>query len=248
MLFEPNLTEEQIPFWNFFMTHNLWKPGYMPQCENHDSTSTQASKFGGSCPHLSQDPVPVCPLCQNRLEVLLQLYIPSLPEQVRQLFAPSQQQSLIVFYYCTDCMESNSENALHFKIFNQDDLQNVVFDLPPNESKINPAVIVSWIPFKSIDGTTETFYQIFNGQNQLDEVAMEEFHREIKRQYAGTTYLLGNPDFTEGEYGRPEGMINLACFQQDNNFSMMWGDAGYAHLWMMPGDENGQFNLIWFSG
>lgn len=249
MLKEPTIIEEDKPYWNFFLNHNLWKTGYAPVCESHDSSSPKVSKFGGSCPHLPQDSRPTCNSCGNHLEVLLQLYIPSLPQPVKQLFPANLQNSLIVFTYCTECMPSNEEDGITWNVYNESDFPNIVFDMPPGEAKIDPAVVKEWQAFKSIDGSTQHFYDIFqNGKGNLDEIKMEEFVRELKTNYAGTTYLLGNPDFTEGEYEQEEGMVNLACFEQDNNFSMMWGDAGYAHLWMKPGNDFGKFKLFWSCG
>ena len=249
MLKEPTINEEDKSYWDFFINHNLWKTGYFPICESHDSSSPKVSKFGGSCPHLPQDPRPTCKSCDNHLEVLLQLYIPSLPQPVKQLFPNHLQNSLIVFNYCTECMPSNEEDAITWKVYNESDFANLVFDIPPSEAKIEPAVVKEWQAFKSINASTEHYYDMLHDENgALDEVKMEEFVRELKINYAGTTYLLGNPDFTEGEYTPEPGMVNLACFEQDNSFSMMWGDAGYAHLWMTPGDNFGKFSLVWNCG
>ncbi|KAK8898590.1 hypothetical protein M9Y10_000882 [Tritrichomonas musculus] len=249
MLKEPALKEEEKPYWNFFLSHNLWKTGYAPVCKSQDSNSPKVSKFGGSCPHLPQDSRPICKSCNGHLEVLLQLYIPSLPAPVKQLFPENLQNSLIVFTYCTECMSSNEEDSISWNVYNESDFGNLVFDSPPSEAKIEPAVIESWQAFKSIDGSTEHYYSTFQNQKgDLDDLKMEDFVRELKENYAGTTYLLGNPDFTEGEYQPEPGMVILASFAQDKAFSMMWGDAGYAHLWMKPGNDFGEFNLFWTCG
>ncbi|OHS98415.1 hypothetical protein TRFO_35191 [Tritrichomonas foetus] len=247
MLKEPALSQEERPFWNFFLQNNLWQTGYEPVCNLCESTSPKVSKFGGYIPHLPQEPPHVCSECDKKKEVLLQLYIPDAPQPVKELFPDQLQKSLIVFTYCTECMSSNEENSISYNVYSEEEIPSLVFDQPPEDYKINSSVITNWAPFRSIDGSTSKFYDLVN-EAGLDDVQMEEFVRELKNKYAGTTYLRGNADFTEGEYDAPEGMVLLASFEQDKNFSMMWGDAGVAHLWMKPREAFGEFNLTWLCG
>ena len=247
MLKEPVISQEEQPLWQFFAAHNLWRTGYEPICQFQESNSPLVSKYGGLIPRLPQNPVIGCPECGHQKEVLLQLFIPSLPQAVQELFPEQIRRGLIVFTYCTECMPSNENNGITFNVYGENELANLVFDSPPGDAKIKSSVIGQWTPFISIDASSEKFSQCL-AQAGIDDLKMEDFVRSLKDRYAGTCYLLGTPDFTEGEYDPPEGMVLLANFEQDKNFSMMWGDAGIAQLWMRPGDGFGEFNLTWISG
>jgi len=237
------MAEVAATFSSFFTENRLAKPGYVPECTVGDTPSPRISKIGGAIPHLPGEAQPACQ-CGNNHELLLQLYIPLLPKPVQALFPQSHANDLIIFPYCTECMESNFLSE--FRIYTSDQLDSLVFSPVAADAKIEARTINSWQEFSSFDCTSEVSYAAVRNAG-LDEIAMEEFGRDMKHKYG--TYLLGYPHHEQGEYDVGDGFVYLASFAQDRNFSMMWGVAGVAHLWMKSGEAAVEsFNLTWMCG
>lgn len=237
-----NLTSEELSIWNTLRAAGLSKPGFSPVCESCDSVSPRVSKIGGAIPHLPSSGPAVCK-CGKIPEVLLQLYVPSLPPPVRALFHPSC--ALAVIHYCTECMESNF--APTTQLFTESELDSLVYSNGKADASIAPKVIREWREFCCVDFTSDAAYDAARN-SEIDEIQMEELGREIGEKYVGGTYLMGVPRYEQGEYEVDDGFVLLANFEQDDNFSMMWGDAGTAQLWMKTGENFGEFRLDWMCG
>jgi hypothetical protein len=177
-------------------------------------------------------------------EVLLQLFLGSAPSDVKSLFPDKFQDGLVVFTYCSNCM--NSGEKCHYRIYEAAQLDILEFAPAPPNCRIEAKIIVSWIPFQCLDGSSEHFLEV--GQpDGLTDVGVEEFIWRL-RQIQPRTWLLGHPWYCQGEYDLEDGLVLLSNFEQDANFSMMWGDAGAAHLWMGTGGQFGNFELHWQCG
>ena len=242
---QPELNEEQKNFWNYFINNSFSKTGYYPVFQKIDSTNPKVSKFGGSIPHLPSEKVPTCSQCKKTLlEVLLQLYISNAPEEIKKLFPESKRQGLLVIFYCTNCMEQGN---LVWKYYEESQLDQLVFSEPKSDSKISPTIVTEWRPFISIDSTSNRYLEESESSG-FDELNLEEFPKYLKENYHGTTFLGGMPFYEQGESVPGENFSLLANLEQDNAFSMMWGDAGEAQIWMTSGDEFGNFEITWQCG
>ena len=236
------LSAEERAIWDALRGSGLSKPGFLPVCENHDSASPRVSKFGGAVPHLPDAPAAACE-SQHQQELLVQLYVPSLPAPARALFQPDC--ALVVVLYCTECMDSGISPTV--ALYSESQLDSLVYANAKSDAAIEARTITAWREFCCVDFTSEAAYDSARNAG-LDEIQMEELGREIKDKYAGGTYLMGVPRYEQGEYEPGDGFVLLANFEQDSNFSMMWGDAGVAQLWMKTGAEFGEFNLTWMCG
>ena len=238
----PRISEEEQPMWNFFVEHNLTKIGYYPICKKGDSVSPMDSKFGGSIFYLPDNCNMNCTECNACKEVLFSVNLRNAPEAFRNMFPAELRESLVQFLYCTECMSSNEENTIQVNVFSPDQFDKLLVKEPKEGSKIEPTIIERWEEFVSVDGTSEKYFELL-GESGLDDLEMEEFVKDIKDRYAGKTYLLGFPYFQEGEYQIEEDDYNyIMNIENDDNFSMMLGDAGVGQIWMTP---SGKFNFTY---
>jgi uncharacterized protein YwqG len=116
------------------------------------------------------------------------------------------------------------------QIYTEDQIPNLILLPAPPDSRIESRVISNWLPFNCFDCTSERSYATVNNSG-IDSLTTEEFARTWRKSIGGT-YLLGCPWFEQGEYSLGDGYSLLASFAQDSACSMMWGDAGVAHLWI----------------
>ena len=129
---------------NWYRKCGLLKTSHFIICDKpKDNKTILASKYGGRIPVLktSKKEAPKCPTCQEYLELLVQLYIPQLP--TKESFPKSLQKSLIVFLYCTECMEFDV-TPLIYKT--EEDLKNLEYiENPKKEKKIKEIFFSSFI-------------------------------------------------------------------------------------------------------
>jgi uncharacterized protein YwqG len=220
----------------------LSKPGFSPVCTASDSQSPRVSKIGGSIPHLPSEALVKCD-CGLQQDLLLQLYVPSLPPKVQELF-PSFN-GLIVFTYCTECMDSDV--VCSTRVYPEDRLSELVFSPPREGSQIEPRTVTNWKEFTSHDFTSDRAYEA-NRQSGKDEIEFEEVGRIARSAVPSKSYLLGNPWFEQGEYSPGDDYVMLANFSQDNVCTLAWGDAGSGQLWIKKGAAFAEANLTWMCG
>ena len=121
---------------NWYRKNNLLKTSHFIICEKpKDNNTILTSKFGGRIPLLNSSPkreFPKCLICSEYLELLVQLYIPQLP--TKESFPKSLQNSLIIFLYCTECME-NVEGDVIPMIYSKEELNNLIYIENPKKIK-----------------------------------------------------------------------------------------------------------------
>jgi len=231
----------------FYSNSLFCKTGFFPQCERLDSQNIKCCKFGGSFPVLRGSEAPVCEICGNQLELLLQVYVPALPDTILSLFPESKRENLYTIFYCTDCMESN-QNLVSFE-YTPDDFDELVFVRPKADSKVESSEFSMFEELLTYDDTSNSFHEAFSSCN-MDGYEFETHMRQLRDSMpnGAKTFLGGMPRYEQGEQ-IPEGeCVLLANIEDDCSFSMMWGDAGSAQLWMKLIDEQPKFILIWESG
>jgi hypothetical protein len=236
---DPGLNSERI---KEFAPSSLSKPGFSPVCTPSDSKSPKVSKLGGAIPHLPSETLAPCE-CGQQQELLLQLYVPSLPPKVRELFPAFN--GLIVFTYCTECMDSDVTCTTH--VYPDNCLSELVFEAPKDGAQIEARTINSWKEFTSHDFTSDRAYEL-NRQSGKDEIEFEQVGHLSRDAAPSKTYLLGNPWFEQGEYSPGDDFVLLANFSQDNVCTLQWGDAGSGQLWVKKGAAFAEANLTWMCG
>ena len=132
---------------NWYRKNNLLKTSHFIICEKpKDNNTILTSKFGGRIPLLNSSPkreFPKCLICSEYLELLVQLYIPQLP--TKESFPKSLQNSLIIFLYCTECME-NVEGDVIPMIYSKEELNNLIYiENPKKNQKIKENFFASFI-------------------------------------------------------------------------------------------------------
>ena len=80
-------------------------------------------------PMLPDEDISECPDCQTSKEVLVQMYIPGLPDQVKALFPSNLQDALIVVMICTECLTPH-DGEIETKIYHQNDISKLVYKEP----------------------------------------------------------------------------------------------------------------------
>ena len=234
---------------NWYRKCNLLKTSHFIICEEpKDNNIILASKFGGRIPILktSEKEVPKCQKCKEYLELLVQLYIPQLP--TKESFPQSLQKSLIVFLYCTECMEFDV-TPLIYKT--EEDLKNLEYiDNPKNTKKIKEIFFSSFIEKELPPSEDDKRQKIPEGLSEKERnefyLKLEDFlfnFRDVK------CFLGGNPQYDQGDANPGDDYIFIINLADDKFFSMMWGDAGKAQIFMKD-KNNGEFEfkLFWTCG
>ena len=234
---------------NWYRKCNLLKTSHFIICEEpKDNNIILASKFGGRIPILktSEKEVPKCQKCKEYLELLVQLYIPQLP--TKDSFPQSLQKSLIVFLYCTECMEFDV-TPLIYKT--EEDLKNLEYiENPKNTKKIKEIFFSSFIEKELPPSEDDKRQKIPEGltDKQSNEfyLKLEEFlfnFRDVK------CFLGGNPQYDQGDANPGDDYMFIIDLADDKFFSMMWGDAGKAQIFMKEKKEGEfEFKLTWTCG
>ena len=221
-------------------------------CSNpKDKNTILASKFGGRIPILNSSEKkesPKCNKCGEYLELLVQLYIPQIP--TRESFPKSLQKSLIIFLYCTECME-NIEGVITIIYSKEEDLKNLIYiENSKKKQKIRENFFESFIEKELPPSEDDKRHKIPEGLNDKEKnefyLKLEDFlfnFRDVK------CFLGGNPQYDQGDWNPGDDYSFIINLSDDKFFSMMWGDAGKAQIFMKEkNDEEFEFKLTWTCG
>lgn len=236
------LTEEERPIVDFFHENDMIKNGQFPVCDKTDSNTVCVSKFGGRVPLLPNEEIPKCS-CGKEKELLMQIYAPQLPENIREILPSKLHQSLICLYYCTECMESDEH--LETRIYNAEDLENLSYGNEVADAKIESSVFTKFEELPTFDDSSNKYMEF--DDDDVDSLKVEELMYRLRHEvFEGRASFFGGfPHYEQGEVV-PEGDFTFfANLEQDNSFSMMWGDAGSAQIWV---NTEGEFVLGWQCG
>ena len=234
---------------NWYRKCGLLKTSHFIICDKpKDNKTILASKYGGRIPVLktSKKEAPKCPTCQEYLELLVQLYIPQLP--TKESFPKSLQKSLIVFLYCTECMEFDV-TPLIYKT--EEDLKNLEYiENPKKEKKIKEIFFSSFIQKELPPSEDDKRQKI---PEDLSDKERNEFYLKLENFLFNfrdvKCFLGGNPQYDQGDANPGDDYIFIIDLADDKFFSMMWGDAGKAQIFMKD-KNNGEFDfkLFWTCG
>ena len=93
---------------DFVKSNNLTRKASIPIISSfEDDCNPRISKIGGKFPYLPDETIQECPKCKQFPMMVAQLYVPSLPLYIQDIFPKSLKQSLIVLSICPSCLGSD---------------------------------------------------------------------------------------------------------------------------------------------
>ena len=230
------------------------KKSYRIKCKKEEGKPSDIciSKFGGYIPCFECDADITCPSCNVGLEVLAQIYVPSLPNPVKALFPSSLQNALIVLFMCTQCLEPYY-GELESRIYYPEDFDKLVYKPPPSDIMIEQAIFESFpesdLPIHPSDNALEHPSKYLSVNEELDDM-FDDMYDSISSYYCQPqmSYFGGHPEYIQADDNPgPDYSLILSLSDDKDNFSMMWGDAGTAQIWLRNDDSN-HFLITWACG
>lgn len=239
------LSDEQKRYIYYADSVGQVKNGIFLECDFKDADKPAVSKFGGSVPYLPKEVgdnfIPICEDCNQQMEVLVQLYIPDLPPVVQRKFPVELQESLIVLFLCGDDLPIDSENILKYRIYSKEEIPNLKLEpVKTDNPYIQSAIFSKYIVQPVINSSG--FPDITREFPDLDYWEVPQKLRNTK----SLCYFDGFPEFVQfpEEPSVPATYIMNLEGDDQTSFTMMWGDAGTAQLWI-SNDKPYTFYLIW---
>ena len=241
-----------------------------PICEDEDSHNPRISKLGGDYPFLPDETFDECPSCQTKDFLLVaQLYIPTLPEFIQQIFPEKYQQSLIVFGICPRCI---GYKGYRVRIYSEEQLDKLHYqtDIGPSlatssnySSRFFPPVPQSPHPFDLLDAqrcyiqpkTINDWKIVENAPNSTIREIIQIFQSEgvdnghlfldladinIETGALGHSLLGGWPHFANSG-DSPENYHLLFNLTESPESTLAIGEGGAGQLWVKVEDENLDF-------
>ena len=226
------------------------KKAYCVNCERNPEKPSDIciSKFGGYIPCYENDEYLMCDDCNIELEVLTQIYVPSLPKSVKALFPSSLQETLIVLFICTECLTPYG-GELTTRIYYKEDFDKLVYK-EPKQNGIEQAIFKSFpeieLTFHCSDDAMQfpsKYFSVADGNSNTDFYScIDDLFIKPK---LSLSYFGGHPYYVQSdERPGPDYKLILSLCDDENNFSLMWGDAGTAQIWLRNDDSN-EFYITW---
>ena len=196
----------------------------------------RASKFGGDIPCLPDDEPEKCH-CGLTYRVCAQIYVPGLPSKIRALFPSRLHDALIVLFICPECLEPY-DGPIKQKIYHGEEIDKLVYKplSDPKKFDIQNRVFCGYNSYFTIPHCAEEMNcsELFN----IDDDAYCEAGR-YKACYFG-----GHPDYCQGDENPGEDFRLILSIADCNSFTLMWGDAGNAQIWLRN-DDSDEFYITW---
>ena len=239
-----SFTDEENSILQWFQQKGWVKQGQFIHCEKNDTNSIAISKFGGKIPHLPNEEIPKCPTCGHSCELLAQLYVPSLPEYAKALFPQNLQESLIVLFICAEDL-ADMQGKMISRVYQPEQIQNLVYSNAPENAQIESALFENYEMLDTYNDTSDAYMEVMD---EIDDAAAEELMRKIRDEVRPSKcYFGGYPYYQQGEATPGDDCTLVLNIEQDDNFSLMFGDAGNAQIWV-KNDNSGEFYINWQGG
>ena len=256
--------------WEIIQENNLMKPAAYPIVEEEDCQNPRVSKFGGDYPSLPEETFNVCPSCQTKDFLLVaQLYIPTLPDFIQQIFPEKYRQSLIVFGVCPRCL---GYNGYRVRIYSDEQLDQLKYqpDIGPSfstslnySSRVFPPIPQSPHPFDILDAqrcyiqpktitdwkivesapnsTIQSIISLFKREGvNIDHLFLDLADINIQTGALGHSLLGGWPHFAKKE-DSPENYQLILNFTESPESTLAIGEGGAGQLWVKVENENIEF-------
>ena len=240
-----NFSEEENNLLQWLNQKGWVKQGQFIHCEkNNEINEIKISKFGGKIPHLQNEEIPKCPTCGKECELLLQLYVPGLPEYAQNLFPENLKDSLSLLFICAEDLP-DMQGKMISRVYNSDQIDNLVYANPPENAQVESAIFTN---YEMLDTYNDTSNEYMESMGEIDDAAMEELMRKIRVDIRkAKCYFGGYPYYQQSEETPGDDCTLLLNVEEDENCSLTWGDAGNAQIWV-KNDNSGEFYLNWQCG
>lgn len=232
-----NIIDEQ--FSRLRKTIELFKKNcYVPKVEHRDSKNPRLSKFGGAAPYMPKEGPKICPCNTDKLQTVFSLYVPSLPDEMKNLFPPDHEY-VVVGYTCNSCY-----TELQVELFVDEQIDQLVYDDVPDFDTVfnEPRIVVGWSKKEILPSSCfDSGFEVPNKEDFSEEDLFfidEILSTENSANYR--TYLGGYPIFVQGDDSPPNHKLLLEMEESEASTNM-WGDCGTCQVWMTTGDDFGSF-------
>lgn len=245
-------------------------PASYPITESIDTHDPRFSKFGGDYPMLETEKHGECSYCgTNEFLLVAQLYIPTLPQYIQNLFPEKFQNSLIVFGICPRCI---GHEGYIVRVYDENQLDNLIYhtDIGPEwatasncSSRVFPPSPKSPHPFDKLDArrcyiephTVTEWKTIQNAPNSTiidiqtifedegfdpNHLFLELAGINLETNALGHTLLGGWPHFAEPSNLLPDFHL-LLNISESLECSLGVGENGSGQLWVKASDDSLEF-------
>lgn len=258
---------------DFAAKYNLLRKASVPEISEIESDGNpRVSKFGGKFPYLPDETIPECTHCHQFPMMVAQLYVPSLPHFIQDLFPESQRQSLIVLSICPSCLGFNGYNV---NVYSEDQLDQLIYhddvgqkwatpemnmmricnfrpgsphsldELDQQKQFLRLTTVTSWR-----DAEMAPYSSVKEVKDLMEKEKIESNQRmflaahdiNIKNCIAGHSYVGGWPHFT-GDDQTPEHYKILLNITESEEATLEWGNGGTAQLWIGTDENAGKFKF-----
>lgn len=229
------------------------RTGFYPIVESGDVSLPTVSKYGGSICKLPNETFISCCEDERSFINVVQLYIPTLPDEIKKLFPESKRDCLLVYQVCNQCL--SWENPV-VKLYSPKDFEKLEYSSSSND--FAPSRVIEWKPYESMmydlqlsnlsaklisEGKSSFFPE--NDSDQYHEHFLEKTRSHFEKIHPRHSTNLGSfPDFIQDDE-TPEGFKIIANFEQDEVCDLLWGDCGTAQLWIQTQGENVELKATW---
>ena len=191
------------------MTRKAFYPGDL---KKEDSIDPRITKFGGKVPRLPTEEKDDFPL-------LVQLYVPSLPEPIQDLFQEEHKGSLIVVAIDSEDLGYEAKDR-RISVYTSDQLDQLVYSDSSGEPVNEPRIVCTWeegiqYPNESLDNLE---YIEEAGFSVEDLSTLNEANECDQNQ---KTYLGGWPQFTQSDDTPTDGKVLLMQFEESDDSTLM---------------------------
>ncbi|KAH0795347.1 hypothetical protein GPJ56_000796 [Histomonas meleagridis] len=210
--------------------NNLFKKCWYPTDLNkRDTVNPKISKIGGKRPHLPEEEL------NPNHSMLMQLYIPTIPEEMKSFFPKEKQNSLLVVMI--DSEIHGLDNDATIRLYSEDQLDKLVYENDVQFDGIylnEPVTIGSWVEGIQVPSCGEIF-------EELEEKFGPNYETNYGILTMDQTYLGGHKHVFNDESPPSDEYVLFMNFGQGKASSDLWGDCGTGQLYMTVGNNFGAF-------
>jgi hypothetical protein len=260
-------------FREFVTSSELVRKAAYPTIKSASDGSPRSTKFGGMYPQLPSESHRKCDLCDQPLMMIVQLYVPTLPDFIQSQFPPQSRDQLIVLGVCPQCLGSNGH---YIASYSGDQLDRLVYhpdvgekwkqremrnrrrfpqipNSPPvydttddRRCSMDFCAVGGWVEADMVPNATVT-----KVRQQLEDAQIEVTERifiaahdiNMENGLAAVAYLGGWPHFCGEDQSPGSDFVLLLSLCESEAATLEWGNAGTAQIWMGVNSKAGAFKF-----
>jgi hypothetical protein len=235
----------------------LIKTAYYPVTKPGNLHSPTVSRFGGSLCYLEDD-IKDDHYFREAIVNVVQLYIPTLPEEIKNLFPESKRKCLFVFRH--EAKYDSIEDSI-IKLYYPEIFAKLKFK--KHKRSYKPFLVTEWKQYESMidlyelrklsdkleeEGKQPIYPKKLPGydndyfEHTLESAFAKSNSRPLQRRGQGpNSYLGGFPHFVQ-EPDNPKGFQILVNFGSgDDISSSVFGDCGTCQIWVRADGDDVKF-------